>query len=44
MFEMHESVFDTVDLERTDDAALLPAGTEHKMLDDQLAAPVEEVG
>src|SRR5260370_4662864 len=43
MFEMHESALDVVDLERAADAALLPAGAKHKMLDDQLAATVEEV-
>src|ERR1700720_4735682 len=32
-----------VGVERAADAALLPPGTEHEMLDDQLAASVEEV-
>src|SRR5438105_1719684 len=44
MFEVHESALDMVDFERAADAALLPAGTEHEMLDDQLAAAVEQVG
>src|ERR1700719_370690 len=41
---MHESALDMVDLERAADAAFLPAGAKHKMLDDQLAATIEEAG
>src|SRR5258705_10359342 len=40
---MHEGARDVIDLEGTADATLLPPGAEHKMLDDQLAAPVEKV-
>src|SRR5215831_16842566 len=43
MFEMHERAFDVIDLERAADATLLPARTEHEMLDDKLAAPVEQI-
>src|SRR5262245_20600811 len=43
VFEMHQSPFDMVHLERAADAALLPFGAEHEMLDDQLTPAAEEV-
>jgi len=35
---------DVVVMERAADAPFLPAGAEHEMFDDQLAAPFEQVG
>jgi hypothetical protein len=43
VFEMHERAFDMVHLERAANAALLPFGTEHEMLDHQLAPAAKEV-
>jgi hypothetical protein len=44
MFEVHESAFDMVDVKRTAHATPLPPGSEHKMLYEQLATPLEEIG
>ena len=44
MFQMHQGAADLVDLERAPDAALGPVGSEHEVLDDELAASVEQVG
>ena len=41
MFEVHESAFDMVDVKRTAHATPLPPGSEHKMLYEQLATPLE---
>src|SRR4029434_774573 len=43
VFEMCERTFDMVHLERAANAALLPFGTEHEMLDHQLAPAAKEV-
>src|SRR6266536_560569 len=42
--EMDEDAIDVIELERAPDAALAPVRAEHEMLDDQLAAPAEQVG
>jgi hypothetical protein len=44
MHEVHQRPVDVVGVERTAHATLPPPGAEHEMLDDQLAAPIEEVG
>src|SRR3981081_3777426 len=44
MLEMHESAFDMVDVKRTAHATRLPSGSEHKMLYEQLAGALEELG
>jgi hypothetical protein len=44
MLEMDESAVDVIGLERAADAAFLPSRAEHEMIDDQLAASIEEVG
>src|SRR5271165_6971715 len=44
MLEVDEDAVDMIELEGATNAALAPAGTEHEMLDDQLAASAEEVG
>ena len=41
---MRKSAVDVVGVERAADASFLPAGAEHEMLDDKLAACAEEVG
>jgi hypothetical protein len=41
---MHDDAVEVVGLERATFAALLPTGSEHEVIDDQLAPPVEEVG
>ena len=41
---MDEDAVDVILPERAADAALAPAGTEHEMLDDQLAMSAKEVG
>jgi hypothetical protein len=43
MLKMHDDAVDVVALERTADARIGPARTEHEMLDDELAAPGEEI-
>lgn len=44
VLEMHECAFDVVGSERAADAPRRPAGTEHEMMDDQLAAPIKQIG
>src|SRR2546426_6668407 len=43
MCEVHEGAVDMIGQERAAPAALLPPRTEHEMIDDQLAASLEEV-
>src|SRR6516164_2177042 len=44
VLEMLAGAVDVVGVEGAADAALFPAGAEHEVLDDQLAAPLEKVG
>lgn len=44
MLEMHQRAFDMIGSEGTADAARFPTGAEHEVMDDQLAAPVEQIG
>ncbi len=44
MLEMLQRADRVVQLERAADAAFRPVGTEHEVLDDKLAASVEQIG
>src|SRR6185295_5699685 len=44
MLEMRQGAIDMVGLERAADTALALVGAPHEMLDDELAAAVEEIG
>ena len=41
---MHQRTLHLVHFERATDAAFGPVGAEHEMLDDELAASIEQVG
>jgi hypothetical protein len=41
---MHQDALDMVDLEGAPDALRRLAGPHHEMLDEELAAPVEQIG
>ena len=42
--EMHQRALDLVHFERATDAAFGPVGAEHEVLDDKLAASIEQIG
>ena len=44
MLDVHQGSLDVVGFERAADAAFVPARPEHEVLDDELAAAVEQIG